>query len=109
MSYGEIHAISRRISIGFKDLVYPEAIDRHRNLTYAAQELFITQPALTKFLKSFESSLGVELFRRTGNHMVPTDAGNQYLIFAREVLAALLECRIDAAFSAILYRAETLW
>lgn len=71
----------------FKDLVYLEAIDRHRNLTYAAQELFITQPALTKFLKSFESSLGVELFRWTGNHMVPTDVGNQYLIFAREVLA----------------------
>ena len=32
----------------FKDLVYLEAIDRHRNLTYAAQELFITQPALTE-------------------------------------------------------------
>ena len=81
----------------FKDLTYLEAIDRHRNLTYAAQELYITQPALTKFLKTFEHTLGVELFRWTGNHMVPTDAGKEYLIFAREVLER--KKQLDASIS----------
>lgn len=71
----------------FKDLIYLDAIDRHRKLTDAAKELYITQPALTKFLKSLEKNLGVEFFRWVGNSMMPTPTGEQYLIFARKVLA----------------------
>ena len=75
----------------FRDLVYLDAIDRHRSLTYAAEELHISQPALTKFLKNLEKNLGTELFRWTGYHMVPTKVGKLYLDFAKSVLSQKAE------------------
>lgn len=71
----------------FKDLVYLDAIDRHRSLTRAAKELYITQPALSNFLRNLEDGLNVELFRRNGNTLEPTVAGNHYLEFARRTMA----------------------
>lgn len=71
----------------FKDLVYLDAIDRHRSLTRAAKELYMTQPALSNFLRNLESSLNTELFRRSGNTLEPTPAGLRCLEFARQTLA----------------------
>lgn len=71
----------------FKDLVYLDAIDRQRSLTRAAKELYMTQPALSNFLRNLESTLNTELFRRNGNTLEPTPAGVQYLAFARRTLA----------------------
>ena len=83
----------------FKDLVYLDAIDRHRSLTYAAEELYISQPALTKFLKNLGKNLGTELFRWTGHHMVPTEAGKLYLDFAKSVL--LQKAELDEKIQSI--------
>lgn len=71
----------------FKDLVYLDAIDRQRNLTRAAKELYMTQPALSNFLRNLESTLNTELFRRNGNTLEPTPAGMEYIAFARQTLA----------------------
>lgn len=81
----------------FKDLVYLDAIDRHRSLTRAAKELYMTQPALSNFLRGLESSLNTELFRRNGNTLEPTPAGSYYLDFARKTLAEkeLLDRKIN--------------
>ena len=41
---GFLYNLKRRegVNIDFKDLVYLDAIDRHRSLTYAAEELYIS-------------------------------------------------------------------
>lgn len=70
----------------FRELTYLLAIDRCRSITRAAEELYISQSGLTKFLKRLERELGFELFRWTGNYMAPTPAGREYLDFARQVL-----------------------
>ena len=75
----------------FRDLVYLDAIDRYRNLTKAARALYITQPALSNFLRSLEEELNIELFRWNGNTMAPTPAGLEYLDFARKVIKSKKE------------------
>ena len=72
---------------GMTDLRFLLAIDKYRNLTRAAKELHISQSGLTKFLKRTEKVLGVELFRWTGNAMIPTPAGKEYIAFAKTVLS----------------------
>ena len=54
-----------------------------RNLSYtkAAQELFISQPAITKHVQELETQYKVRLFERLGTRIALTDAGK--LLFDR--------------------------
>lgn len=63
---------------------YILAINRHGNLTKAAEELFITQSALSKFLTNLEGKLGFVLFNRFGRKLVPTYEGSRFLHYAFE-------------------------
>lgn len=47
----------------------------HLNITSAADALSITQPALTKSIQLLEAQLGVQLFERLPNGVVPTPFG----------------------------------
>ena len=71
----------------FPRFEYFIAIAKHGNLTKAAQELYISQPALTKFLKKLEQEVGGELFRRSGYHYELTFLGQRYLKYAQQALA----------------------
>lgn len=63
----------------FKELTYVLALARHQSVTKAAQELYLTQPALTRFLQRLETSVGQPLFTRSGNRLIPTYAGEKYI------------------------------
>ena len=54
-----------------------EAATRLGSFTAAAAELGMTQPAVTRQIRSLERSLGTELFSRSANRSVPTDAGRR--------------------------------
>ena len=58
-----------------RELRYIIGIACARNMTKAAENLFVTQPALSKMLKKVEEQIGIPLFFRDGNSMIPTDAG----------------------------------
>ena len=47
-----------------KEQQYVCELARCRNLTKAAQNLFISQPALSIYISNLENSLGVKLFER---------------------------------------------
>lgn len=51
------------------------AVLEHGKVTAAAEQLCVTQPALSKSLKKLEDELGVPLFQRTPSGMVPTTYG----------------------------------
>ena len=78
----------------FKELTYVLALARHQSVTKAAQELYLTQPALTRFLQRLETSVGQPLFTRSGNRLIPTYAGEKYIERAQEIL--LLKKQLDA-------------
>ncbi len=70
----------------FLELQYFMAIAKHRNLTKAAQELYVSQPTLTKFLQKLEKEMGGKVFRKNGHQYELTFLGNRYLEYARKVI-----------------------
>jgi len=50
-------------------------VTRTGNFTTASENLFITQPALSRIIKSLEDEIGAPLFIRTRKKLILTDAG----------------------------------
>ena len=61
-----------------------EAAARHESFTRAAEELFVTQGAVSHQVKALESELGVKLFNRERQRLVITQAGREYLTILRD-------------------------
>ena len=70
------------------------AIVRNGSLSKAADQLFITQPALSHRLSMLEDELGVVLFSRSrGQRAVEiTEAGKQFISLAEKWLSLMDEC-----------------
>lgn len=56
------------------------------NFTKAANDLFITQPAVTKNIKELEQQTGVTLFERNGGRLILTEAGEILKEHAKKIL-----------------------
>jgi LysR family glycine cleavage system transcriptional activator len=63
-----------------------EAAARHQSLAKAANEVGLTDSAVSHQLRRLEEALGIDLFEKSGRGVVLTDAGR---VFARSVGAAL--------------------
>jgi DNA-binding transcriptional LysR family regulator len=71
-----------------------KALASENSFTRAAEILFISQPSLSKQLKTLESRLGVLLINRNNNKISLTDAGKLFLQYAERILALCEEsCR----------------
>ena len=62
------------------------AVANHLNFSRAAQELHITQPAVSHQINTLEAELEVKLFHRTSKNVRLTQAGHQFGQYAREIL-----------------------
>ncbi|WP_068311319.1 LysR substrate-binding domain-containing protein [Polycladidibacter hongkongensis] len=60
-------------------LIAFESAARHGSFTRAAEELYLTQGAVSKQVRLLENRLGVELFKRVRQRIILTDAGRLYL------------------------------
>lgn len=69
-----------------KDYTYIVEIARQGSISKAAGRLYITQPALSRFLQRTEEELGTPLFYKAGKQLVPTAAGECYLKHAEVIL-----------------------
>ena len=65
-----------------------EAVARHLSFTKAAQELFVTQPAVTKHIHELEKHYGQRLLERRGNRVALTEAGRLLQAHAEAVAAS---------------------
>ncbi len=70
-----------------RDLRYFVAVAEELHFTRAAERLFISQPALSKQIRTLERALGAPLFERRGREVRLTAAGEALLPRARRVLA----------------------
>jgi LysR family transcriptional regulator, glycine cleavage system transcriptional activator len=66
-----------------------DAAARHLSFTHAAEELCVTQGAVSHQIKALERELGVQLFKRRRNGLVITDAGRDYLAVVHDVFDRL--------------------
>jgi len=76
-----------------RQLEYFAAVARHRNFTRAAEELYVTQPALSQQVRRLEDELGVALLRRTSRGVALTPAGEDLLVRAERILAEAAQAR----------------
>src|SRR5215475_4233398 len=63
-----------------------EAAARHVSFTRAAEELCVTQGAVSHQVKALESELGIKLFSREQQGLAITEAGREYLTVVRDAL-----------------------
>jgi DNA-binding transcriptional LysR family regulator len=70
------------------------AVARHQNYTRAAEELHLSQPAVSMQIRQLEEGIGLPLFEQVGKQMHLTDAGDQMYIFGREMAGLLDEAEI---------------
>lgn len=61
-------------------------VAKHKSITKAAKELFVSQPAVSKAIKNLENELQVKLFQRDKrNGLYLTNVGEKILLLARQM------------------------
>lgn len=78
----------------FVQLEYIVALDTHRHFALAAENCHVTQPTLSMQINKLEQELGVKIFDRSKQPVLPTAAGVEIIERARQIISdkdALLE------------------
>ena len=68
-----------------------EAAARHESFTRAAEELCVTQGAVSQQVKALEAGLGIKLFNRERQRLIITESGRDYLTVVRDALDRIAE------------------
>lgn len=72
---------------------YIIAVDNHRHFARAAQSCFVTQPTLSMMLHKLEEELGVIIFDRSKQPVLPTEIGLLVIEQARKILKETSQLR----------------
>lgn len=86
----------RRFLPSISALLSFEAVVRLGTATAAAQELNLTQSAVSRQIKTLEDQLGVSLMIRQGRRLSPTQAGLDYVTQVRDILNRLAQASVSA-------------
>lgn len=70
-------------------------VARRLNFTKAAEELYITQPAITKHVKEIEKHFNLKLFDRNGTRIKLTTAGETLLRYTEQIFEIYRNLEID--------------
>ncbi|MGF1764710.1 transcriptional regulator GcvA [Aliivibrio kagoshimensis] len=68
-----------------------EAAARHLSFTRAAEELFVTQAAVSHQIKALEEFLSLKLFRRRNRSLLLTEEGQSYFLDIKDIFSTLAE------------------
>ena len=71
----------------FVQLEYIIAIDTHRHFATAADHCFVTQPTLSMQVQKLENTLGIKIFDRSKQPVIPTEAGAEIIDQARKIIS----------------------
>jgi LysR family hydrogen peroxide-inducible transcriptional activator len=70
----------------FVQLEYIVAVDTYRHFATAAGHCFVTQPTLSMQVQKLEEELGLKIFDRSKQPVIPTEAGREVIEQARKIL-----------------------
>ena len=77
---------NRNRAMELRQLKYFVKSAEYLNFSVAAKHLYITQSTLSQQIKQLEFELGFELFLRNSRHISLTEAGEEFLPFARKTI-----------------------
>lgn len=77
--------------VTFRQLKVFDVVARHLSFTRAAQELHLTQPAVSMQVRQLENAVGLPLFEQVGKKIYLTEAGHELQRYARSIAAQLHE------------------
>ena len=80
------------VRMTLQDYRYIATIYEYRNITKAAEMLYISQPSLSIALHKLEQKLGCKLFERGSKQLIPTYAGEQFVEYAKKIIRINEEC-----------------
>lgn len=69
--------------------IYAIEVEKAGSITQAANNLFMSQPTLSKAIRDMEASVGFSVFKRTSKGVVPTQQGMEFLVHAKKIAAQL--------------------
>ena len=72
--------------MNFPQLEYIIAVDTYRHFVKAADACYVTQATLSTMIKKLEEELGIKIFDRTRQPVVPTDVGSRVIAQARVIM-----------------------
>lgn len=75
--------------MNYNILRYIIEVAKEGNFTKAAVNLFISQPSLSQMVKNEEKRLGLSIFDRSKSPVKLTNAGREYVLWARQVISLL--------------------
>jgi len=73
--------------MNLQQLDYIIAVDTHRHFARAAEKSFVTQPTLSMMIQKLEEELGIRIFDRSQQPVVPTQEGEEIIVRARQIMA----------------------
>ena len=78
-----------------QQLKYLVTVAQYKNITAAAEKLFISQPSLSNSIHNLEQEMGVTVFARSNKGLKITREGEELLSYARNLLeqAEIMEDR----------------
>lgn len=82
-------SLSRRLLPSTSALAAFDAVARHQSFSVAAEELSLTQGAISRQIAALEEQLGTALFERSSRHVQLSSAGHAYLKAIGPALAAI--------------------
>lgn len=77
--------------MNLQQLKYVVEVEKEKSITAAAKKLYVGQPNLSKSIKELEIEIGATIFNRTGKGVEPTNAGIQFIRYAKSILAQFEE------------------
>jgi len=79
--------IDKIYQMTFVQLEYIVAVDTYRHFARAAKHCFVTQPTLSMQIHKLEKEIGTKIFDRNKQPVLPTQAGEEIIMQAREILS----------------------
>lgn len=73
--------------MNIQQLIYAVETYRCGSISKAAQKLYQAQPNLSSVIKDLEGEIGIQIFHRTKAGVVPTEAGEEFLAYASDIVS----------------------